>query len=89
MYESKGLLTEDEEIDYRATQELNQYRINPNRDPESDSEVLRITGPESQRVVAPVNQVKRGNRRKQTYLAPDGSPPVRSKGEGSQPNSGS
>ena len=27
LYESKGLLTEDEEIDYRAAQELNRYRI--------------------------------------------------------------
>ena len=36
-----------------------------------------------------MNQVKRGNRRKQTYQAPEGSPPVQSRGEGSQPNSGS
>ena len=89
LYESKGLLTEDEEIDYKAVQELNRYRITPDRDPESDSEVLRIAGSEPPRVVAPVNQVKWGNRRKQTYRAPDGSPPVRSRGEGSQPNSGS
>ena len=32
-----------------------------------------------------MNQVKRGKRLKQTYWAPIGSPPVRSKGEGSQP----
>ena len=89
LYESKGLLTEDEETDYRAAQELNRYQITPDRDPESDSEVLRITGPDPPHVVAPMNQVKRGNRMKQTYRAPDGSPPVRSRGEGSQPNSGS
>ena len=62
LYESKGLLTEDEETDYTATQELNWYRITPDRDPESDSGVLRITGPEPQCAPAPVNQVKRGNR---------------------------
>ena len=87
LYESKGLLTEDEETDYKAAQELNRYRITPDWDPESDSEVLQITGLEPPRVVAPVNQVKRGNRKKQTYRALDGSPPTRSRGEGSQPNS--
>ena len=51
--------------------------------------MLRITGPAPPHVAASVNQVKRGNRRKQTYRAPDGSPPVRSRGEGSRPNSGS
>ena len=79
LYESKGLLKEEEETDYRAAQELNRYRITPDRDPKSDSEVLRITGPEPQHVVAPVNQVKRGNKRKKTYRAPDGSPPVQSR----------
>ena len=86
LYESKGLLTEDEETDYKAAQELNRYRITLDRDPESDSEVLRIVGPELNRVVALVNQVKRGNRLKQTYRAPEGSPPTRSRGEGSQLN---
>ena len=85
LYESKGLLTKEEETNYKAAQELNRYRITPDRDLESNSKVLRITGLEPQRVVALVNQVKRGNRRKQTYRAPEGSPPVRS----SQPNSGS
>ena len=87
LYESKGLLTEDEETDYTATQELNQYRITRDRDPESDSGVLRITGLEPQRVPALVNQVKWGNRWKQTHRASDGSPPTRSRGEGSEPNS--
>ena len=51
--------------------------------------MLRITGPEPPHVAALVDQVKRGNRRKQTYRAPDGSPPVRSRREGSRSNSGS
>ena len=87
LYESKGLLTEDEETDYKSAQELNWYRISSERDPESESEVRLIAGPEPNLVVAPVNQVRRGNRFKQTYRASDGSPPTRSRGEGSQPNS--
>ena len=87
LYESKGLLTEAEETDYRAAEELTQYRITPDQDPDSDSEVLQITGPEPPCVVAFVNQVKQGNMRKQTYRAPEGSPPVRSRGEGSRPTS--
>ena len=87
LYESKGLLTEGEETDYRAAEELTRYRITPDWDPDSDSEVLRITGLEPPQVVAPMNQGKRGNKRKQTYRAPDGSLPIRSRGEGSRPTS--
>ena len=61
LYESKGLLTEDEEIDNTVAQELNWYQIMSDRDLESDSGVLRITGPEPQRAAAPVNQIKRRN----------------------------
>ena len=85
--ESKGLLMEDKETDYKAAQELNRYQITPDQDLESDSEIRLIARPEPNRIVAPINQVKRGNRLKQTYRAPDGSPPTRSRGEGSQPNS--
>ena len=89
LYESKGLLTEEEETDYKAAQELKRYRITPDQDLESDSEVLRIMGLEPPHVVALVNQVQQGNKKKQTYRASERSPPVRSRGEGSQPNSGS
>ena len=61
LYESKGLLTKDEETDYIAAQELNRYRITPDRDLESDSGVLRIMGPEPQHTATLVNQIKRGN----------------------------
>ena len=87
LYESKGLLTEDKEIDYKAVQELNRYRITPDRDPESESKIRLITGPEPQSAPAPENQVKKGNQVKQTYRAPEGSPSTQSRGEGSQPNS--
>ena len=49
LYESQGLLTEEEEIDYRAAQELTRYRINPKPELEfvldSDKEVRVITAP--------------------------------------------
>ena len=58
LYESKGLLTEEEETDYKAAQELNRYQITPNWDLESESEVRQIAGLEPSRVVVPVNQVR-------------------------------
>ena len=48
LYESNGLLIEEEETDYRAAQELTRYRITPDRDPDSEGEVLRITAPAPQ-----------------------------------------
>ena len=49
LYESKGLLTEEEETNYRTTQELTRYRITPDRDPGSESEgVIVITAPAPQ-----------------------------------------
>ena len=87
LYESKGLLIEDEETNYTATQKLNRYWITPDQDQDSDSGVLRITGLELQRAPAPMNQVKWGNRVKQTHRALEGSPPTWSRGEGSRPNS--
>ena len=87
LYECKGLLTEEEETDYTTVKELNRYQISPERDHDSDSGVLRITGPEPQRAPAPINQVKRGNRFKKSHRTPEGSPPIRSRGEGSWPSS--
>ena len=89
LYESKGLLMEEEETDYRVAKELTWYRITPDHDPDSESEGVRvIIAPAPQQPsVAPVNQVKRGNRLKQTYRALEGSPSVSSKEEGSQPHS--
>ena len=90
MYESKGLLTEEEETNYRAAKEVTRYWITPDRDPDSESEVPRITAPTPQQLaIAPVNLVKQGNMMKQTYRAPEGSPPVQSRGEGSRPYLGS
>ena len=87
LYECKGLLTEEEETDYTMVKELNQYRISPERDQESDSGVLRLTGPEPLRTPAPINQVKNGNRFKKSHQTLEGSPPIRSRGEGSRPSS--
>ena len=55
LYECKGLLTEEEEIDYTTAKELNRYRITPEWDQDSDSGVLRLTGPEPLRAPSPVN----------------------------------
>ena len=87
LYECKGLLTEEEETDYTTTKDLYRYEIPPERDEDSDSEVLRITGPEPQRASALVNQVKRGNWVRKGHQAPEGPQPIQSKGEGSQPSS--
>ena len=87
LYECKGLLTEEEETDYTTAKELNRYRISPERDQDSDSGVLRITGPEPLRAPAPVNQVKRRNRFRKSHQTPGLSPPIRSRGEGSWPSS--
>ena len=87
LYECKGLLTEEEETDHTTTKELNQYQITPKRDQDSDSGVLRLTGPEPLRAPAPVNQVKRGNRFKKSHRTPEGSPPIWSRGEGNRPSS--
>ena len=87
LYECKGLLTEEEETNYTTTKELNRYEIPPERDEDSDSGVLRITGPEPQRAPAPVNQVKRGNWVRKSHQAPEGPQPIRSRGEGSRPSS--
>ena len=87
LYECKGLLTEEEETDYTTAKELNQYEIPPERDEDSDSGVLRITGPETRRAPALVNQVKRGNRVRKNRHEPEGSQPIRSTREGSRPSS--
>ena len=87
LYECKGLLMEEEETDYTTAKELNRYEIPPERDEDSDSGVLRITGPEPRRAPALVNQVKRGNRIRKSHQEPKGSQPVRSRGEGSRPSS--
>ena len=83
LYECKGLLMEEEETDYTTAKELNRYRISPERDEDSDSGVLCITGLEPLRAPAPVNQVKRRNRFKKDHQTPEGSPHIRSRGEGS------
>ena len=87
LYKCKGLLTEEEETDYTTAKELNRYEILPERDEDSDSRVLLITGPKPRRAPAPVNQVKRGNRIRKNRQAPEGSQHVRLMGEGSRPTS--
>ena len=92
LYESQGLLIEEEETDNRAAQELTRYQITPDPKPESahesESEVRIIIAhvpTVQQPAVVLANRVKQGKRLKHTYRAPVGSPLVRSRGEGSRP----
>ena len=87
LYECKGLLTEEAETDYTTAKELNRYQILPERDEDSDSGVLRITGPEPLRAPTLVNQEKRRNRFKKGHRTLEGSPHIRSRGEESRPSS--
>ena len=91
LYESQGLLTEEEETDYRATQELTRYQITPDRNTKSEPEsegvkIITAPAPTVQKpAVVPANQVKQGKWLRQTYKALEGSPTVWSKGKGSWP----
>ena len=87
LYECKGLLTKEEETDYTTTKDLNRYEIPPERDEDSNSGILRIIGPEPKRAPAPVNQIKRGKRNRKSHQEPEGSQPIRSRGERSRPSS--
>ena len=82
LYEGQGLLTADEEVDYRTAKEMAGYRItlDPDLRPETD---------EDEPVPTPVPLPRLGpsrtpNRwRKSTYRAPSGSPPIWSRGPSS------
>ena len=70
-------MIKDEELDYRTAKEMAGYRITPDPDsrPGSDDE-----GPAPTPAASPVQEVPMrtpNQRRKTTYRAPEGSPPVR------------
>ena len=91
LFKSQGFLIEEEEMDYKAAQELTRYRITPKTEPESapasNNEVIVITAPRQpvQQLEAqqPPQQPNWNKRMKQIYRVPARSPPVRSRGEGS------
>ena len=83
LYEGQGLLTADEELDYRIAKEMARYRITLDMD-------LRPGTDEDEAVPTPAPSPQAGpssrtpnRRRKSTYRAPAGSPPVRSRGPSS------
>ena len=83
LYDSQGLLAEDEELDYRMAKEMAGYQIT--LDPDSrlgnDDE-----GQAPTLATLPVREVPMhtpNRRRKTTYRAPEGSPPVGSGGPAS------
>ena len=83
LYNGQGLLMEDKELDYRTAKEMAGYRItpDPNSRPGSDDEGVAPTPAASPVQEMPARTPNR--RRKTTYQAPAGSPPVRSRGPSS------
>ena len=79
LYKGQGLLTADEDLDYRTAKEMAGYRITPDPDsqPRSDKDELTPAPAPSPR---PGPSRTPNKRRKSTYRAPSGSPPVRSRG---------
>ena len=80
LYDGQGLLTEDEELDYWTAKEMAGYRITPDPDsrPGSDDEgavLILVASPVQETPARTPNR-----RRKTTYWAPAGSPPVRLRG---------
>ena len=83
LYEGQGLLTADEELDYRTAKEMAGYRITPDPDsrPGTDEDELVPTLAPSPRP-GPLRTPNR--KKKSTYRAPSGSPLIRSRGPSSQ-----
>ena len=82
IYEGQGLLTTEEELDYRTAKEMAGYRITPDPDsrPGSDKDEPAPAPAPSPRPGPSRTPTKR---RKSTYKAPSGLPPVRSRGPSS------
>ena len=83
LYEGQRLLTANEELDYRTAKEMARYRIIPDPDsrPGTDKDEAVPTpapSPQSEPSLRTPNR-----RRKLTYRAPAGSPPVWSRGPSS------
>ena len=76
LYDGQGLLTGNEELDYRTAKEMAGYWITPDPDsrPGSDDEGAAPTPAPSPILEPPVRTSNR--RRKTIYRAPSGSPPV-------------
>ena len=82
LYEGQDLLTADEELDYRTAQEMAGYRLTPDPDswPGTDEDEPTPTPAPSPR---PRPSRTPNRRRKSTYRAPSGSPPIGSRGPSS------
>ena len=78
LYEGQGLLKADEEVDYRTAKEMAGYQItlDPDSRPGTDEDEPTPTPAPSPQ---PGPSRTPNRRRKSTYRAPFGSPPVRSK----------
>ena len=78
LYEGQGLLTADKDLDYRTAKEMAGYRITPDPDsrPGTNEDEPTPTPAPSPR---PGPSQTPNRRRKSTYRAPSGFPPVRSR----------
>ena len=77
LYEGQGLLTADEELDYRTAKEMTGYQITPDPDSQPGTDKDEPAPAPSPR---PGPSRTPNRRRKSTYRAPSGSPPVQSRG---------
>ena len=76
LYDSQGLLMEDEELDYWTAKEMAGYRITPDPDSRPGSDDKGQTPTLAASLVREVPMRTPNRRRKTTYRAPKGSPPV-------------
>ena len=82
LYEDQGLLTADEDLDYRTAKEMAGYRITPDPDLQPESREDEPT-PAPAPSPRPRSSRTPNKRRKSTYRVPSGSPPIRSRGPSS------
>ena len=97
LYDNLGLPLKDKEVDYKTAKEMAGYRITLELDSRAESKDEQDNAPAAslERTPGPIaqppaqeEQFQRLNKRmKTTYWAPQGSPPVRSQGKESQPQS--
>ena len=78
LYGGQGLLTADKEVDYRTAKEMAEYRITPDSDSRPGTDEDEPT-PTLAPLPQPGPSQTPNRRRKSTYRAPSGSPPVRSR----------
>ena len=83
LYKGQGLLTKDEELDYRTAKEMAGYQITPDPDSRPGSDDKRVVPTPAASPIQETPAHTPNRRRKTTYRALAGSPPVWSRGPSS------